>query len=134
MKLRTLIAAAIAAAFALPLSAQTAGDKASSGSSAGTTAPSAIRSPSTGSARTSASSKVAGAMFKDLDKNNDGFISRDESKGSPHEKAFDKLDTNADGKLSESEHAAWHAAEKLTGGTSGSGATTAPSDSGSKKY
>lgn len=144
MKLRTLIAAAVAAAFALPLSAQTTGDKAASGSSADATAkPSTTQSQSiggssaaSGSASAGASSKAADAMFKDLDKNTDGFVSREEAKGSPHEMAFDKFDKNADGKLSESELAAMPMAEKSMGGMmsgGSSGATTAPSDTGSSK-
>jgi hypothetical protein len=67
-------------------------------------------------------------MFKALDKNNDGFISREEAKGSPHEKDFDKLDKNGDGKLSREEHAAAHEAQASTGGTksdSGSAAAAA---------
>jgi Ca2+-binding EF-hand superfamily protein len=44
-------------------------------------------------------------MFKSLDKNNDGFISKEEAKGSAHEADFAKLDKNGDGKLSRAEHA-----------------------------
>ena len=38
-------------------------------------------------------------MFKSLDKNNDGFMSKEEVKGTPHDKDFSKLDKNNDGKL-----------------------------------
>ena len=48
----------------------------------------------------------AAAMFRALDKNNDGFISKAEAQGTPHEKDFDALDTNRDGRLSREEHAA----------------------------
>jgi hypothetical protein len=58
-------------------------------------------------------------MFKALDKNKDGFVSRDEAKGTPHAKDFDKLDKNHDGKLSRAEHAAAqeHASEKAASGS-----------------
>ena len=45
-------------------------------------------------------------MFKSMDKNKDGSISKDEAKGTPHDKDFAKLDKNSDGKLSPQEHAA----------------------------
>ena len=48
----------------------------------------------------------AEAMFRALDKNNDGYISRQEAMGTPHDKDFDALDTNRDGRLSREEHAA----------------------------
>src|SRR5918995_1733473 len=100
MFLKSLMAAAIAAAFAIPSYA--GGDS--------------------GSASTGATKSDGGAeaMFKDLDKNKDGFISKEEAKGSPHETDFTKLDKNSDGKLSKDEHAAAH------GGKAGSatGATT----------
>src|ERR671936_2402757 len=134
MTMKSLIAAAIAAAFAIPLVAQ-AGDKASSGSSGGTSASQssgssgsatgASGSASSGKSGPAASGKSASgaeAMFKALDKNNDGFLTRDEVKGTPHEKDFAKLDKNGDGKLSREEHAAApeHAGEKAaTGGTTG---------------
>jgi hypothetical protein len=79
---------------------QAQSDKASSGTSAGATAP-------------------GSAMFKDLDKNNDGSISRDEAKGTPYETDFSRLDKDGHGKLSPSEHAAAPAA----GEKAGAGAT-----------
>jgi hypothetical protein len=78
MNHKLLIAAAVATAFAIPVFAQTGGK----------------------------SDGGAEAMFKAMDKNNDGSISRDEAKGTPHEKDFAKLDKNKDGKLSRAEHAA----------------------------
>jgi hypothetical protein len=103
MRLKTLVA--VAAAFAVPLSTHAQSDKPSSGTSAGATAP-----------------------FKDLDKNKDGSISREEAKGTPYEKDFSKLDKDSDGKLSVSEHAAAPAA----GSGAGAG-STAPSGTAPKK-
>lgn len=87
MQRNPLIAALVAAAFAFPLTAAAGG--------AGKHAHSTSASNDGG----------AEAMFKSLDKNNDGFISREEAKGSAHEADFAKLDKNSDGKLSRSEHA-----------------------------
>lgn len=100
MRRRTLIAISVAAAFALPLTVQAEGNKASQG----------------------ASNSGAEKMFQALDKNKDGFITREEAKGTPHDKVFASLDKNSDGKLTRQEHAAApeHAGEKAAaGGASG---------------
>jgi len=104
MKRRTLIAISAAAAFALPLTVQAGGDKASQGASS---------SGATGAEK----------MFQSLDKNKDGSLSRDETKGSPHDKDFATLDKNNDGKLTRQEHAAApeHASDKAGAGSSTSG-------------
>ena len=124
MPLKTLISIAIAGAFATSLAQ--ADDKKASGGASGDSA-----------------KQNAGAekMFQALDKNKDGFLSREEVQGTPHAKDFDKLDKNHDGKLTREEHAAApeHQAEKS--GSSTSGATSSPSASpsggaasGDKKY
>lgn len=123
MRRRTLIALSIAAGFALPLTVQAAGeDKAKSSGSTAT--PSASQGAS-GDAK----------MFEQLDKNKDGSISKEEAKGTPHEKDFTTLDKNNDGKLSRQEltAASEHGKDKAaTGGTSGSpsGASTSGSSTG----
>jgi hypothetical protein len=116
MKLKTLIAAAAAAALALPLSTLGAGDKVS---------------PASGAASSGASADGgAEAMFKALDKNTDGSISKDEAKGTPHDKDFAKLDKNRDGKLSRQEYAA--APEHAGAASSSSGAGSTGAKPGSK--
>ena len=111
MTRKTLIAAAVAAAFAaLPFAVQAAGDKASSGATK--------------------SDGGAEAMFKAMDKDKDGSISKEEAKGTPHDKDFTKLDKDKDGKLSRPEHASApeHASKASTGATS-SGGTSGSSKS-----
>ena len=134
MKPNTLIAAAVAAVLAVPLGAlaqaasndiqpKAAGEKA--GGSPGTSGPA------------SRSDGGAEAMFKSLDKDGDGYISKDEAKGTPHEKDFTKLDKNGDGKLSRGEHAAApeHKGSTTSGGSSsGSGAGGGLSGEAMKTY
>jgi hypothetical protein len=102
-----LIVTAVAAAFAFAVQAQ---DKSSAAAGASNTG-----------------NKGADAMFNSLDKNRDGNLTREEAKGTPHDKDFAKLDKNSDGKLTPEEHAAApeHAKDKAAaGGTTG----------GTKKY
>jgi hypothetical protein len=113
MRQSRLIAAAVAAAFAAPLAAQTPSTQTGS-------------AESSGAASAGVTAQPGAAMFRELDKNKDGFISREEAKGSPHESQFDKLDKDGDGKLSNSEHAAAHAAGKDSAATGGSSASGAP--------
>ena len=84
MQGKTLIAALVAAAFAFPLAAN-ANDKAKT------------------AAANDGNDGGAAAMFKAMDKNGDGFISKDEAKGTPHAADFATLDKNGDGKLSHKE-------------------------------
>ena len=88
MQRKSLFAAVLAAAFAFPLAANAGTDKMKSASANG------------------ANDGGAEAMFKSLDKNGDGFISKAEAKGTPHDAQFATLDSNGDGKLSRAEHAA----------------------------
>jgi EF hand len=55
----------------------------------------------------------AADMFKKIDVNKDGFISRDEAKGHKDlEKHFDEMDTNKDGQISPEELKAYHQKHK----------------------
>src|SRR5262245_61826822 len=78
-QMKSMIAVVVATALAMPLATLAAGEK----------------SPGTAASPSGASG--AEAMFKSMDKNNDGSISRDEAKGTPHEKDFAALDKNHDG-------------------------------------
>src|SRR5262247_4549269 len=122
MRLKTLIAAAVAAAFAWPLAAG-AQSKSSGGMSPGGDKASAGATKDDGGAE---------AMFRALDKDKDGYISKEEAKGTPHDKDFAKLDKNGDGKLSREEHAAApeHAGKAKSSST---GSTSAPTSESKPK-
>jgi len=106
MKIKTLIAVAVAAAFAVPFAAQASvdGDKL------------IVAQAKTGGA---AAGATAG-MLERLDKNKDGFVSRDEAKDEASlNTRFSELDKDNDGKLSRSELEAMGSGAGAAGGTSG---------------
>lgn len=133
MKLKTLIAVAAASAFPCLALAQAAtsqpqegrtppGTRASPGSIEDQSAKSA---PGTG---TSASGRTTGsaALFSRLDRNNDGFVSRDEARDATElQGRFAELDKDNDGKISASEM------HGLDGGRSGTGTTGSGAKGGS---
>jgi hypothetical protein len=136
MNLKTAIAITVAAAFAVPLAAQASADAdkiivAQAGStmqpkdsnpaappatfgpgktdsSTTTTAPKAEsdRPASTPKAETGA---TAAGGFAAIDKNHDGYISRDEARDATWENRFSELDKDNDGRLSQSEFDAMQA-------------------------
>jgi hypothetical protein len=122
MQRKTVLATIIAAAFVLPFAA-TAGTDKHMGAKAT-------------SATTGAHDGGAHAMFRSLDKDADGFISREEASNTPNFAAeFASLDTNVDGKLSTEEHAyAKQYAEARAAARSDSalGATSPATSSGMK--
>jgi hypothetical protein len=128
MKLKTLIAVAVASAFPCLALAQAAtsqpqegrtppGTRASPGSIEDQSAKGA---PGTG---TSATGRTTGsaALFDRLDKNQDGFISRDEARDATElQGRFAELDKDNDGKISRSEIRSMDGGRGATG-TTGSG-------------
>ena len=118
MQRKTLFAALVAAAFAFPMAA-TAGGKDKQASANGANG---------------ANDGGAAAMFKSMDKNGDGFISKEEAAGTPHAADLASLDKNGDGKLSSEEHynAKEHVAARDKAGTTGSTASGSTSGSTSK--
>ena len=66
--------------------------------------PAAVVPPQSPAAPTSPGAVVLDYRMELLDKNKDGFVSREEAKGVPMlEKVFDKFDRNRDGKLDRTE-------------------------------
>lgn len=101
--MRTLLAIAVAAAFAATFGVLAQGTGGAT-SSPGTTE--SQGDPPAGSApggATTGSSRIAPDAFDQLDRNHDGFISREEAAGTNLANDFDELDTNRDGKLSPGE-------------------------------
>ena len=128
--LRTLMAIAVAGAFALPLTSV-----ASDNVVAGQASPGTPRSATSGMGRdTGAAHRTnptgSGATshrgrFEALDKNHDGYISRDEAKdASELDTRFSELDANNDGKLSRDEYDAVNASAR---GATGTGAMSGQS-------
>jgi hypothetical protein len=70
----------------------------------------------------SAAGRSASRSFDRLDKNHDGYISRDEAKdASELDTRFSELDRNNDGKLSRDEYNALNAGSRGASGTTGTG-------------
>jgi hypothetical protein len=111
--MKTLLTVAVAAAFAFPLAASAAGDKASSAGAS--------------------NDGGAEAMFKGLDKDKDGSLTKEEVKGSAHDKDFSSLDKDGDGKLSREEHANAPEHKSSAAGASGSSPSGASSSGGTGK-
>jgi hypothetical protein len=116
MNLNTVLAIAIAAAFAAPVAAQT---------SPGSDKPTGAQSSGTSAEGPAAGATVSGE-FAGMDKNNDGYISRDEAKDATWSNRFSELDKDNDGRLSQSEFDAMQGAAGATGAAPG----TSPSTTG----
>ena len=129
MKLKTLIAVAVASAFPALALAQAA----TSQPQEGRTPPGSPASPgsidqregtmSSGTTARGATSRDS-ALFNRLDKNHDGFVSRDEARDATElQGRFAELDKDNDGKLSAAEMRAMEADRAATGKTGVRGST-----------
>ncbi len=121
MRLKTLIAIAVGAAFAVPAMTQASTDNDSfvvaqaGGGSAGGATPADTSRGSSARGRTGSA-----ALFDRLDKNKDGFITRDEARDATElQGRFAELDINNDGKISREEM-------RALDGQSGAGSTASP--------
>ncbi len=116
--IKSLIAVAVAGAFALPVvaAASAGGDNIVIAQSGGSGADGTMKQPGTGA--------TADSRFERLDKNHDGFISRDEAKDAAElNTRFSELDTNNDGKLSPEEYGALYAGTRSASGATAMGRT-----------
>jgi len=90
MNWKTLVAAAVAAGFALPFAASADNDK--------------LKSEKAGGSAASGRTIGSAALFDRLDKNKDGFVTREEARdASELQGRFAEMDTDNDGKISRSE-------------------------------
>ena len=122
MKTKSILATLAAAALALPIVASATNP--------------ADKSPAAKSTSASAANDGgAEAMFTSMDKNGDGFISKEEAAGTPHSVDFATLDKDGDGKLSREEHAnaKEHVAGRTKAGTTGNSADSATTTTSSSK-
>jgi hypothetical protein len=142
--IRTLMAIAVAGAFALPVAALAQSGGGDSGASSrqeganppGAASPGAARSTTSGMDRATGAAhntnpnegRASGSgatshrgRFDALDKNHDGFISRDEAKDATElDTRFSELDKDNDNKLSRDEYGGINAARGSTGSMSSS--------------
>jgi hypothetical protein len=121
MKLKTLIAVAVAGAFAVPCAVLAQGG-ATSQPQTGRTPPGQAASPGSieqrSGAATSGATSTGAAVFQRLDRNSDGFVSRDEAKDATElQGRFAELDKNNDGKISEAEMRGMDGERGATGST-----------------
>ena len=125
MELKKVIVLAIAAAFAGPVAAQSGSGTVQPKDSNPAAAPKAFG----GGVDRSGGGASAGG-FASMDRNNDGYISRDEARDAAWSNRFTELDKDNDGRLSRSEFDAMHGSATgttsggVSSGHSGSGAST----------
>src|SRR5688572_23591896 len=117
MKLKTVMAVLIAAAFAAPVLAQSPGRTTTDPKDSNPAAPPAAP----GKADRSAAGATAGG-FSAIDRNSDGYISRDEARDVTWSSRFTELDKDNDGRISQSEFDGLGASSgaSTTGGMGGS--------------
>jgi len=130
MKLKTLIAVAVASAFPALALAQAATSQPQEGRTppGSPASPGSIdqRSGTTSSGTTASGTTTSGstALFNRLDRNSDGFISRDEARDATElQGRFAELDKDNDGKISAAEMRGMDSGRSATG-TTGTGTTS----------
>jgi hypothetical protein len=119
MKAKKVIALVIAAAFAAPVAAQSGSGTVQPKDSNPAAAPKAFGG---GVDRSGAGASASG--FAAMDRNNDGYISRDEARDASWSNRFTELDKDNDGRLSASEF------EAMQGAASGGRDANSPSTTG----
>jgi hypothetical protein len=102
MDMKKVVALAIAAAFAAPVAAQSGSGTVQPKDSNPAAAPKAF---GPGVDRSGAGATATGG-FAAIDRNNDGYISRDEARDATWNNRFTELDKDNDGRLSQSEFSA----------------------------
>ncbi len=117
---KQLITLAIAAAFALPALAQTSGRTTTDPKDSNPAAPPATL----GNDRAAAGATAGG--FSTMDRNNDGYISRDEAKDSTWNSRFTELDKDNDNRVSQSEFQAMQTPAGGASTTGGMGGSVGP--------
>lgn len=135
---RTLMAIALAAFFGAPLVAASAGgdrivvagadgpDMANRQPGTASSHPGAMSSEKSERSSTSSATGSSGDRFDELDRNHDGYVSRDEAKDAAElHTRFTELDKNNDGKLSREEYNALHEGASGATGTGRVGASGA---------
>ena len=109
---KQLITLAIAAAFAAPALAQSPGRTTADPKDSNPAAP-----PAKHGVKDQSGAGASASGFSAMDRNNDGYISRDEARDASWQSRFSELDKDNDGRISQSEYGA-------LGSTGAAGATT----------
>jgi hypothetical protein len=134
--LRTLMAIAVAGAFALPVAALASaandsivGAQGGGGDTGASSRQEGVNPPGPASPGKGAMGATAKhGRFDALDKNHDGFVSRDEAKDAAElDTRFSELDANNDGKLSRDEY---NALNKSARGATGTGSMSGKAEGG----
>ena len=124
MKLKTVMAVVIAAAFAAPVLAQSPGRTTTDPKDSNPAAPPAAPGKADRQAGKESAAGATAGGFSAMDRNSDGYISREEARDATWSNRFTELDKDNDNRLSQSE---FDALQSATGAT---GSTNAPVSSG----
>jgi len=122
MKLKTVMAVVIAAAFAAPVLAQSPGRTTTDPKDSNPAAPPAAPGKVDRQAGKESAAGATAGGFSAMDRNSDGYISRDEAHDVSWSSRFSELDKDNDGRISQSEFDGLGASSgaSTTGGMGGS--------------